>query len=159
MRFTKGENPEDQSDEISVIYRNDKLTTFGHNLVMFIGGAHGYEYQIGTSFSNSTGDIFNWDDLQVTSTPFADMLADGLISYFKADKLEDLNELLILDDEIESSKDIPLPKHGPWIENDSIVLYYEPYEIAPNSAGHPVVKIAVDKADGILTAQGKAFFK
>lgn len=159
MTFTEGDKYDDQIDEIIVIDRNETITTIGHNQIMFIGGAHGYEANLGTTFLNSTGEIFGWDDLQVSSDVFADRLAKGVMEYFGAEKLDELNQLLILDDEIVSSKDIPLPKKAPWIQNDSIVLYYETYEIGPNSAGHPTVKLPLGKSADILTEKGKAFLK
>ena len=49
-----------------------------------------------------------------------------------------------------------LPANEPWIETDSVVFCFQPYEIASFAAGMPLCKIALTDLKPYLSEKGKS---
>ena len=60
---------------------------------------------------------------------------------------------------LEEGAEFPLPESEPWIENDSIVFFYQDYEIAPHPLGLPECAIPAATLKAQLKENGKAFFE
>ena len=56
----------------------------------------------------------------------------------------------------EPDETFQLPTNEPWIETDSVVFCYQPFEIAPYAAGMPLCKIAIDDLKPYLSEKGKS---
>lgn len=82
------------------------------------------------------------------------LLRENIVRSLKASGVENvtaatLSHYLILpDDGI-----IPLPAHSPWIENDSVTMVYQPYEIASYAVGSISFSVAVRDIKPYLTPE------
>lgn len=148
--------------EIKKIYDNDGFVSFSVSGYDYSGGAHGLGYMKGTTFRKSDGKVFGENMLDMThETEIRKLIAVNLIPYFDGvteDEIrttEDLKDILLLPE----GELIPLPKAEPYIDNDSIVFIYQPYEIAPYSTGMPEARIRLEDMMRYLSASfRKAYF-
>ena len=56
----------------------------------------------------------------------------------------------------EPNETFQLPTNQPWIETDSVVFCYGPFEIAPYAAGMPLCKISKKDLLPYLSEKGKS---
>ena len=120
----------------------------------FLGGAHGITAQTGATFRKSDGRRFGWEMLRDTDTEdFRALLKEGLKEYFAAGAdttITDgqLAETLLADGGVDY---LPLPKSAPYLTADGVAFVYQPYEIAPYTAGRPSFTVGFDKIRSYLT--------
>lgn len=133
------------SDSIYVRYECDDYITLMHAAsIYFAGAAHGMYATIGATLRKSDGEQITWDMFKDTdSRLFQALLENGLREYFEIDDSEDLNEYLLLEFYGESD-DIPLPEQAPVLTADGIEFIYQPYEVAPYSAGMPAFVVSYE---------------
>jgi hypothetical protein len=102
----------------------------------------------GTTFSKIDGSIVGYD-LFEEPEKLIDLIAENIeIQYFEKLEKEDLF--------LEFEEITALPNNEPWIETDSVVFCFEPYEIASFSAGMPLCKIALTDLKPYLSEKGKS---
>ena len=129
--------------------QNDKYVTYTNEGSLYTGGAHAMPWYNGTTFSKIDGSIVGYDlfdDPEKLIYLIAENVERQYFARYEEDDLRpEYNEINIL------------PDNEPWIETDSVVFCYQPYEIAPYSAGMPLCKIALTDLEPYLSAKGKSF--
>ena len=141
---------EDGSEPRSVYEENytlseqtDKYVTYTTEGYVYSGGAHEMPWYNGTTFSKIDGSIVGYDLFEEPER-LIELIAENIDSqYFEKYRLEY--------DEITS-----LPNNEPWIETDSVVFCFQPYEIASYAAGMPLCKIALSDLQPYLSEKGKS---
>lgn len=133
--------PEMPAYEINVVdsisFQNDTLVSLMSNVYTYSGGAHGYQSVTFLNFKPS-GVCYRNDEL------FSDMDSITHIAeqYFrKKEHIEGLlseNGYWFEQDQFALSKNI-------GFEKDSLILYYNPYEITSYSEGAKIIKIPLDR--------------
>lgn len=142
-------------DEIDVEYKNDRIVTYECSSYLYEGGAHGISNKRGITFLQADGSRFNRRCISSYSK-IQPLIVEGLKRYFNVKTDAQLLEALI---GVKSVKDIQAPAVTPWIVEEGVVFSYEPYEIAPYSAGIPTFTIPYSKIEPFLTEEGKSFFR
>lgn len=143
---------------IKMIDDNDRYVTYVRETWEYDGGAHGNTYVEGASFSKATGERFNYT---MFTNPGAlnEMVKNAVKEQYFDLLLEDTDvtfeDVLVL----EEGAEFPMPESEPWIENDSIVFFYQDYEIAPHPLGLPECAIPAATLKAQLKENGKAFFE
>jgi hypothetical protein len=143
---------------IMMLEDNDRFVTYGCETWEYNGGAHGNTYVEGATFSKATGERF---DYTMFTNPEAlrDVVKNAVKEQYFDVLLEDTD--VTFEDAVVLEEDalFPLPEVGPWIQNDSIVFFYEDYEIAPHAFGLPACAIPAETLKAEMTEKGKAFFE
>jgi len=138
----EGEMLMESSVEIRKDFENDSLVTYIYKMYDFQGGPHGTSVLSGQTFRKRDGQRVTWDAFHDVSHPaMAQLLHDGLMDYFEAANDEELQDCLLSDD----VSSLPLPGTPPLFTADGILFVYEPYEIAPYSAGMPQFTVPYEK--------------
>ena len=135
--------------------QTDAYVTYISEGYVYTGGAHPIPWYYGTTFSKLDGSILSYDlfDSSVFDAPeqLIGLISDNIRSqYF--DKINNEEEEYLF----EPNAILPFPTNHPWIETDSLVFCYQPYEIAPYSAGMPLCKIAINDLKPYLSEKGKS---
>ncbi len=147
---------EDGSEPCSEYEENYTLAEQTEHYVTYItegylysGGAHEIPWYNGTTFSKIDGSIMGYD-LFEEPEQLIGLIAENIESQYFAKFAEE--DLFIEYEEINA-----LPDNEPWIETDSVVFCYKPYEIASYAAGMPLCKIALTSLEPYLSEKGKSF--
>ena len=147
---------EDGSEPRSVYEENytlseqtDKYVTYITEGYLYSGGAHEMPWYNGTTFSKTDGSIVGYD-LFEEPEQLIDLIAENIENQYFAKYAEE-EDLFLEYEEINS-----LPNNEPWIETDSVVFCFQPYEIAPFAAGMPLCKIALTDLKPYLSEKGKS---
>jgi len=145
-----GSEPRSEYEEnYTLTEQTDKYVTYTNEGYMYTGGAHAMPWYNGTTFSKIDGNIVGYD-LFEDPEQLISLIAENIENQYFAKYEED--EMMLEYEEITI-----LPDNEPWIETDSVVFCYQPYEIAPYAAGMPLCKIALTDLEPYLSAKGKSF--
>lgn len=142
----------EQQNDVSRISETDRYITFLHTGYSYQGGAHGIGWCVGTTFDKATGKRIGLEILKNTdSEAFKEMFNKELLDYFgpEEESLED--NLLGVDPE-------NVPLSNMYIENDTIVFMYQPYEIACYAAGMPFARLSFKQMKPYLNKKGLKLF-
>lgn len=135
-------------ENYSLSEQTDKYVTYTTEGFLYTGGAHEMPWYNGTTFSKVDGNILGYD-LFDDPEQLIGLIAENIEKqYFQ--KLEEEGYLY----EYEVIK--TLPNNEPWIETDSVVFCYQPYEIAAFATGMPLCKIALTDLKPYLSEKGKS---
>lgn len=104
------------------------MTCFGDD---YRGGPHGTPFFWGFTVLRESGRILSWKDFSDKPDLLLPFIEEGFGKYREAN-MEMLNE---------NNEKLPLPKTAPWIERESIVFQYQPYEIGIYAMGAPLSKV------------------
>lgn len=131
--------------------QTDRYVTYISEGYIYTGGAHPLPWYYGVTFSKTDGHMVGYDLFEDPES------LTGLVSenikkqYFDPYQTEE--EAYSFD----PGSAFPLPENDPWIETDSVVFCYGPFEIAPYAAGLPLCKIAIVDLKPFLSEKGKTF--
>lgn len=143
---------------ITMVEDNDRFVTYVCETWQYDGGAHGNTYVEGASFSKATGERFNYTMFTNPET-LREIVKNGVKEQYFDILLEDTGVTFEDAVVLEEGALFPLPEAEPWIQNDSIVFFYEDYEIAPHPFGLPSCAIPAGTLKAEMTDKGKAFFE
>ena len=133
--------------------QTDLYVTYISEGSVYTGGAHPMPWYYGTSFSKIDGEIIGYDIFD-DPEQIVGLIADSIRQqYFEP------NNTIEEEYFIDPDTPIDLPTNLPWIEGGSIVFCYQPFEIAPYSAGMPLCKITIDALKPYLSEKGKELLK
>ena len=129
--------------------QTDLYVTYISEGYVYTGGAHPMPWYYGTTFSKADGQVVGYDMFddpeQLTELVFESIQKQ----YFEKYNTEEEEYFFDPDEPFQ------LPTNQPWIETDSVVFCYEPFEIAPYAAGMPLCKIALADLKPYLSERGK----
>lgn len=157
-RFFAEEGEEPQSvfeGNYTLSEQNDLYVTYISEGYVYTGGAHPMPWYYGITFSKLDGSIIGYDlfDHDIFDAPeqLIQLISDNIRSqYF--DKINNEEEEYLF----EPNDVFPFPTNQPWIETDSVVFCYGPFEIAPYAAGMPLCKISKTDLMPYLSEKGKS---
>lgn len=136
-------------EDYSLSEQTEKYVTYTTEGYLYTGGAHEMPWYNGTTFSKLDGSIVGYD-LFEEPEQLIGLIAQNIASQYFG-KYE--KDGFIFDyDEITA-----LPFNEPWIETDSVVFCFQPYEIASYASGMPLCKIALTDLKPYLSEKGKTF--
>ena len=141
----------DYEENFTLSEQTDEYVTYTTEGFLYSGGAHEMPWYNGTTFSKIDGSIVGYDlfeDPEQLIKIIAQNIENQYFSKFEEEGFffdyEEINTL---------------PENEPWIETDSVVFCYQPYEIAAFAAGMPLCKIALSDLKPYLSEKGKMFLK
>ena len=131
--------------------QTDRYVTYIWEGYVYTGGAHPLPWYYGVTFSKLDGNMVGYDLFEDPET-LVDLISQNIKhQYFEP--YQTAEESYSFDPETP----FPLPENDPWIETDSVVFCYGPFEIAPYAAGLPLCKIAISDLRPYLSERGNAF--
>lgn len=139
---------------IRKVYETEKIVTYVTQSDIYLGGAHGMQYEYGVTFRKSDGRRFGYDMMrQLYSDGFYQLTKKGLQDYFgeagvDATRDEKLKEYLLTDDDVNA---LSHPVADPYMTEQGVHFLYQPYEIAPYAAGMPAFTISYEDIKPYLT--------
>lgn len=155
-RFIEEEKKEFRSDDYSSIYTNHVTghAKYGKKNVInywcqenvFNGGAHPSTTTSILRFNATTGQMIDYNNVftLANNRKLRDALLHKLMEMNKATTIDELNELGYLE-----MMDMFVTKNFA-LDKDSIVFYYNEYEIAPYAMGPTTISLAYSDLDGII---------
>ena len=147
-----GSEPRSNYEEnFSLSEQTDEYVTYTTEGFLYSGGAHEMPWYNGTTFSKIDGSIVGYD-LFEDPEQLIKIIAENIENQYFSKYVED-------DFYFEHEDITTLPENEPWIETDSVVFCYQPYEIAAFAAGMPLCKIALFDLKPYLSEKGKMFLK
>lgn len=147
-----GSEPRSNYEEnFSLSEQTDEYVTYTTEGFLYSGGAHEMPWYNGTTFSKIDGSIVGYD-LFEDPEQLIKIIAENIENQYFSKYVED-------DFYFEHEDITTLPENEPWIETDSVVFCYQPYEIAAFAAGMPLCKIALSDLKPYLSEKGKMFLK
>lgn len=130
--------------------QTERYVTYISEGYIYTGGAHPLPWYYGVTFSKNDGNMVGYDLFEDPES-LIDLISENIQKqYFDPYQTEE--ESYSFDPE----SPFPLPENEPWIETDSVVFCYGPFEIAPYAAGLPLCKIAITDLQPYLSAKGNA---
>ena len=152
MRFFAEEGNEPRSvfeGNYSLSEQTDLYVTYISEGYVYTGGAHPLPWYWGASFSKTDGTMAGYDMFENPEQLV------GLVSENIRKQYFDLFNTEEEEYYFEPDTLFQLPTNQPWIETDSVVFCYGPFEIAPYAAGMPLCKISKDVLQPYLSKKGK----
>lgn len=151
IQFFEGEGSEPSSNyegNYTLVEQTDRYVTYITEGFLYSGGAHDMPWYYGATFSKIDGSIVGYD-LFDNPEGLVNLIAENITKqYF--DQLEEDDFLFDYTDITE------LPVNDPWIETDSVVFCFQPYEIAAYATGIPLCKISKEALLPYLSEKGKS---
>ena len=141
----------DYEENFTLSEQTDEYVTYTTEGFLYSGGAHEMPWYNGTTFSKIDGSIVGYD-LFEDPEQLIKIIAENIESQYFSKYAEE--DFFFDYEEINT-----LPENEPWIETDSVVFCYQPYEIAAFAAGMPLCKIALSDLKPYLSEKGKMFLK
>ena len=135
----------------SLSEQTDLYVTYIAEGYVYTGGAHPMPWYYGTTFSKTDGSIIGYDLFDDPEQLIGIVSENIQKQYFEPNNTEEEEYLF------EPDETFQLPTNEPWIETDSVVFCYGPFEIAPYAAGMPLCKIALVDLKPYLSEKGKSF--
>lgn len=147
----EGEEPHSQFEgNYTLSEQNDLYVTYIAEGYTYTGGAHPSPWYYGVSFSKIDGSMVGYDMFE-NPEQLVDIVSENIRKqYFSKYNTEEEEYLF------EPDEPFQLPTNQPWIETDSVVFCYAPFEIAPYAAGMPLCKISKTDLLPYLSEIGKA---
>lgn len=135
---------------IKIDYNCPRYTTYNFFVSEYAGGAHDMYAEWGTTYLNTDGQRFTLDMLP----PFSSLepyILEGIAKSFDT-TVSQLGDYLYSDESCEDYGAVSLGK-------EDLIFYYQPYEIAPWSAGLIISKVWVSpNIMEMLSPTGRKFF-
>lgn len=150
IRFFEEEGNEPTAEfkgNFTLVEQTDRYVTYISEGYLYTGGAHSLPWYYGTTFCKMDGGIVGYD-LFVEPEQLTDIIAENI-------KTQWFDSMEADEDYSDIEGTFGLPTNQPWIEADSLVFCYGPYEIAPYAAGMPLCKIAKTDLAPFLSEKGK----
>ena len=141
----------DYEENFTLSEQTDEYVTYTTEGFLYSGGAHEMPWYNGTTFSKIDGSIVGYD-LFEDPEQLIKIIAENIETQYFSKYAEE--DFFFDYEEINT-----LPENEPWIETDSVVFCYQPYEIAAFAAGMPLCKIALSDLKPYLSEKGKMFLK
>ena len=141
----------DYEENFTLSEQTNLYVTYTTEGFLYSGGAHEMPWYNGTTFSKIDGSIVGYD-LFENPEQLIQIIAENIDSQYFS-KYEEDNFFFDYDDIT------TLPENEPWLETDSVVFCYQPYEIAAFAAGMPLCKIALSDLKPYLSEKGGLFLK
>ena len=138
------------SSNYTLSEQTDRYVTYISEGYVYTGGAHPMPWYYGVSFSKLDGSTIGYDLFEDSDQLIGIVSENIRTQYFEPNNTEEEEYLF------EPDETFQLPTNEPWIEAESVVFCYEPFEIAPYAAGMPLCKIAIDDLKPYLSKKGKA---
>ena len=132
--------------------QTDLYVTYVSEGFVFTGGAHPQPWYYGVSFEKEDGSMLGYNMFDDPEQLIALVSENIKKQYFEPFNTEEEEYHFEPDDLFQ------LPTNQPWIETDSVVFCYGPFEIAPYAAGMPLCKIAIGDLKPFLSEKGKTLF-
>jgi hypothetical protein len=152
-RFFNEEGDEPRSffeGNFSLSEQTDLYVTYISEGYVYTGGAHPSPWYYGTTFSKADGSPVGYDMFE-DPEQLLDLVSENIREqYFDKYNTEEEEYLF------EPDEPFQLPTNQPWIETDSVVFCYGPFEIAPYAAGMPFCKISKEALMPYLSEKGKS---
>ena len=152
-RFFAEEGEEPQSvfeGNYTLSEQNDLYVTYISEGYAYTGGAHPQPWYYGTTFSKVDGSMVGYDMFK-DPKQITKLVSENIrTQYFERYNTEEEEYLF------EPDETFQLPTNQPWIETDSVVFCYGPFEIAPYAAGMPLCKISKTDLMPYLSEKGKS---
>lgn len=136
------------SQKISVIYSWENVITLQDEGYVYMGGAHGMPTVGQASFLLSDGTMLTAEMLP-SIEKLRPYIIEAMMSEYGMSRSE-LKEMCF--------DNLDLPMGTPSVNAKGLHIQYQPYEIAPYSAGAPECTIPVEKIRSLLSAQALRFF-
>lgn len=156
-RFFEEEGNEPRAEfqgNYSLAEQTDLYVTYISEGYLYTGGPHPLPWYNGITFSKKDGDVMGYN-LFVEPSQLIDIVTENIKMQWFAE-IENEEDYADMSD---MSETFNLPTNEPWVETDSIVFCYGPYEIAPYAAGKPLCKIAITDLKPFLSDRGKQLLK
>ncbi len=138
------------SIEIKKTSENDKFVTFSSTSYNYMGGAHGSQFEYGTTFRKSDGKVFGYNMLNLAKKEkIAKLIEKALADDLGFETVDELKKVLFLP---EFAETVPLPQSSPYLDKDTMVFVYQQYEIASYATGIPTARIPLSELKSYLSA-------
>jgi hypothetical protein len=154
----EGDEPESEfNGSFALLEQTDTYVTYIADGYVYTGGAHPMPWYYGVTFSKLDGSVMGYDlfvdDIFDAPEQLIELISINIRDqYF--DKINNEEEEYLF----EPDDYFPLPTNQPWVESDSVVFCYGPFEIAPYAAGMPLCKIPIKDLQPYLSEKGKSLF-
>ena len=136
---------------VTIAYDTPRYITYLDEMSEYTGGAHGMGYAFGTTFDKETGERVDKSILKDAADPeFRAMFQNELLKYFTS---EDGNEDGTLEDYLLINLDA-LELGNISLTDNSVVIRYQPYEIAAYAAGLPTAQLTFEQVRPYLSRKG-----
>lgn len=145
-----GDEGESLTEEISVMYATPEVVTLQDAGYTYMGGAHGLGFDTGVTFMVQNGSKLTAEmmpDIKEMRPVILKNIARGLDIPVK-----DLNEVLFDAQQIEYPATV-------FVTKDGLNFAYQPYEIAPYSAGVITAVVPTSEVIGLLSPEAQKFLK
>lgn len=152
----EGDEPESEfNGSYALLEQTDSYVSYIADGYSYTGGAHPMPWYYGITFSKLDGSVLGYDMFDDNAfdapEPLIELISNNIREqYF--DKINNEEEEYLF----EPDDFFPLPTNQPWVESDSIVFCYGPFEIAPYAAGMPLCKISIKDLQPYLSEKGKS---
>lgn len=137
------------------------------------GGTPGLTTDVGTTFRRTDGVAFGWNMLRDTSDiRLHNIMREGVRSYFatllREKEVSDISLVSLLESNYSNSSSdedftilrrFPLPKCQPYLSRRGMTFVYQPYEIAPYSAGAPQFTVPFSEIKPYLSDVGQRLIR
>jgi len=152
---------------VRLVAQRRSYVSFRFMLKQCAGGTPGLTTDVGVTFRRTDGMTFGWDLIRdTTTTAFHHLIREGVRSYFSTllheDEVSNISLAALLtsndfneEDEMALLKHFPLPKCQPYLSRHGMTFVYQPYEIAPYSAGAPQFTVPFEQIKPFLSRQGR----
>lgn len=132
--------------------QTDLYVTYISEGSIYTGGAHPQPWYYGVSFNKADGSMLGYNMFEDPEQLIALVSENIKKQYFEPFNTEEEEYIF------EPNDLFQLPTNQPWIETDSVVFCYGPFEIAPYAAGMPLCKISKEDLKPYLSEKGKSVF-
>ncbi|MCR5659752.1 MAG: RsiV family protein [Bacteroidales bacterium] len=147
----EGDEPRSTFDgNYTLSEQTDLYVTYISEGYAYTGGAHPLPWYYGISFSKADGCMLGYDMFEDPEQLIGLISENIRNQYFSKYNTEEEEYLF------EPDEPFQLPTNQPWIETDSVVFCYGPFEIAPYAAGMPLCKISKTDLMPYLNEKGKS---
>lgn len=129
------------------VRHSDTIFTVVFSNYMFTGGAHGIPYRSSHTFDTESETILTLDDVFIdVDTALVE------IAPLAVDKLTELFDGATDTDWIEDGTDPTEPEnYAIWgLSEDSFIIYFSAYQVAPYVAGQPTIEIPLSELSDVL---------
>ena len=147
----EGQEPGSQFEgNYTLSEQTDLYITYISEGYAYTGGAHPLPWYFGTSFNKTDGSRVGYDMFE-NPEQLIELVSENIRKqYFNKYNTEEEEYFFDPDEPFQ------LPTNNPWIETDSVVFCYAPFEIAPYAAGMPLCKISKTELLPYLSEKGKS---
>ncbi|MBP1154308.1 MULTISPECIES: DUF3298 and DUF4163 domain-containing protein [unclassified Paenibacillus] len=129
--------------DYDVKYFEGSILNIMFNTYTYTGGAHGMPYKFSYIVNVETGQTYQLSDLFDKSSNYTEQVSQMIMGMDAVHSEEPLDSFeSIADDE------------GFYLEDNSIVVYFEPYQYKSYASGFPDYRITYDELDRVINKEG-----